>query len=75
MVCEEKMRLIAEYTATTAALFTATTTLQLKTGKEFRTALMVSKEARVKCVKARLALRGHKARCETCESVAASKHA
>ena len=75
MVCEEKMRLLAEYRVATSALFTANATLDLKTGAEFRTALMAAREARAKCVKARFALRDHKTRCETCEAVAASKHA
>jgi len=73
MVCEEKMRLLAEYAAATSVVFTAAATLQLKTGAEFRTGLKASKEARAKCAKARLALRDHKTHCETCESVVASK--
>jgi hypothetical protein len=75
MVCEEKMRLLAAYRATTSALFTANNTLDLKAGAEFRTALTAAEAARAKCVKARLALQDHKTRCETCGSVAASKHA
>jgi len=75
MVCEEKLRLLAEYRVATSVLFTANATLNLKTGAEFRTALKASEAARAKCVKARLALQDHKTRCETCEAVAASKHA
>jgi len=67
------MRLLDAFRVATSALFTATNTLDLKTGVEFRTALEASKRAWAKCVEARLALRDHQARCETCESVAASK--
>jgi hypothetical protein len=75
MVCEEKIRLLDEYTATTSVLFAAMTTLHGKAGEEFCKALTASKAARAKCVKARLALRDHKARCEACESVGALKPA
>ena len=66
MACEEKVRLLEAYVVATAALVTATTTLQLKTGAEFCKALTASEAARAKCVKARLALRDHKTRCEAC---------
>ena len=68
------MPLLAAYRATTSALFTANTMLDLKTGAEFRTALTASEAARAKCVKARLALQDHKTLCEMCGPVAASKH-
>jgi hypothetical protein len=74
MVCEEKIRLVDEYAAASSLLYTAMTTLHGKTGAEFCKALTASKAARAKCVKTRLALSDHKARCETC-SVAASNEA
>ncbi len=59
MVCEEKVRLIGKYAASTSAVFTAVTQLQLKTGSQFRKALASSEAARAECVKARRALRDH----------------
>jgi hypothetical protein len=77
MVCEEKLRLVEKYTASTWVLFSALTKLQEKTGKgigeNLCSALNASKTARGYCVKARLALRDHKTRCEACRTVAASK--
>jgi hypothetical protein len=60
MVCEEKMRLLAEYREATSARFAAVTELNLKTGVEKRRAFEVSEATRAKCVMARSALREHK---------------
>ena|ERR1017187_10804475 len=61
MVCAEKMRLLHGYSVATSASFIANTKLQLKTGLEFRTALMLSVQARAECAKARLAFQDHTA--------------
>src|SRR4051812_17220579 len=50
MVCEEKVRLIDKYAASTSALFAAVTQLRLKPGSQFRKALALSKAARAECV-------------------------
>jgi hypothetical protein len=74
MVCEEKMRLVGEYTATTTLLFVAVTMLNGKTGVGFSKALTAVEAARAKCLTARQTLCDHRILCEEC-SVAASKSA
>jgi hypothetical protein len=73
MVCEEKMRLLDEYTATATALHEATSGLLGKKSAEFLNALTATEAARAKCVKARLAVSDYESVCTTCASVEASK--
>jgi len=73
MVCEEKMRLMDEYAATTTSLHEATSGLLGKKGAEFQNALTATEAARAKSAKARLALSDHKTACAMCERVEASK--
>lgn len=73
MVCDEKMRLMDEYAATTAALHEAASGLLGKKSAELQSALTATEAARTKCFNARLALSDHKTACAKCERVEALK--
>lgn len=62
MVCREKLRLTEVYTAATSAYFRATAEIGSKSGEEFHELLPVLQAARAACIKARHAIRHHKAK-------------
>ena len=62
MVCDEKIRLVAEYAEASSLLHSAVTKLRAGAGKENEGhGKAVVAGAKTKCVNARLALRDHKA--------------
>jgi len=60
MVCDEKVRLVSEYAATTERYAIAVGKLRVTTGKEFDKALIASEAARAECSKARRAIQEHR---------------
>jgi len=60
MVCEEKMRLIISYVATTERFAIAVAKLQTATDEEFDEAFLASEKARIECAIARRAIHKHR---------------